>query len=318
VTLKRRKWLYLTVGLAALVALLFFLTREREPYYQGKPLSYWVSQLGQVGSDRIHEEEGKEAVRQIGTNAIPHLLKWLVYEPPLSRPMAERVDSVIEHTPKWIRDRFPDLFKEWLDGEYAYLKPYSSVAAFAVLGTNAEAAIPDLEQLLKDRTKMNTSTVAMYSLAAISTNALPEIAARLVAASPILQISALEAVYFFPSVRTNAQPIVPLIVQCLNSPFIHVRRSAAYTLGFIEEADLSRTAIVVPSLADCFRTTSDDTARATAARALGKHGVQAASAVPVLLQAVHDPNKNVREAVTNALMSIAPWALTNAPAASHQ
>src|SRR4051812_47188734 len=60
--------------LAVLVAIVW--PGEKEPEYQGKKLSYWLEIT-------THEEyvEAREAVRQIGTNALPLLLKWIRYSP---------------------------------------------------------------------------------------------------------------------------------------------------------------------------------------------------------------------------------------------
>ena len=52
---------------------------EREPVYQGKSLSFWLQGYIQGGSyiGVWPEPEVDEAVRQIGTNAIPALLHML-------------------------------------------------------------------------------------------------------------------------------------------------------------------------------------------------------------------------------------------------
>src|SRR5437763_1005229 len=76
--MRRRRLILLLAGCALtaiLVALLW--TRDREPEYQGKFLSQWLAQY------RDHDvEDGAAAagVREIGTKALPWLLKWLRYE----------------------------------------------------------------------------------------------------------------------------------------------------------------------------------------------------------------------------------------------
>jgi len=52
----------------------------RQPSYNGKPLSYWISRyddriLGKVSLRSIDQHEADEALREIGTNALPYLLK---------------------------------------------------------------------------------------------------------------------------------------------------------------------------------------------------------------------------------------------------
>jgi hypothetical protein len=64
------------------VATSWFLHREHEPRYKGRRLSRWLA----LYSDSLATEslgkrqEAEHAVRQIGTNAIPNLLKWLQFE----------------------------------------------------------------------------------------------------------------------------------------------------------------------------------------------------------------------------------------------
>src|SRR5204863_2527633 len=66
---------------------------SEEPNYKGKPLSDWVLpeafRAGQhrrtlAGDDLQLSEEANDAIRHIGTNALPYLLKWVQYEPPRS------------------------------------------------------------------------------------------------------------------------------------------------------------------------------------------------------------------------------------------
>src|SRR5256885_15128646 len=61
---------------ALIVACGFFLwAREREPQYKGRSLTGWLRRY------ESKDGEAAAAVRQIGTNAIPFLLKWMCYEP---------------------------------------------------------------------------------------------------------------------------------------------------------------------------------------------------------------------------------------------
>jgi hypothetical protein len=50
-----------------------------DPLYNGKPLSEWLKVLfrWEYAHGRITNEESKEAVQQIGTNALPLLLNWI-------------------------------------------------------------------------------------------------------------------------------------------------------------------------------------------------------------------------------------------------
>src|SRR5271169_5495899 len=83
---KRGRRVLLILLACGLVVVLFVLVwpREREPEYKGRPLSKWIASYTAKYPDESSPEyrEAAEAVRQIGTNAIPCLLKWLTHENP--------------------------------------------------------------------------------------------------------------------------------------------------------------------------------------------------------------------------------------------
>ncbi len=87
----RRK--YVVLGLVALVIVgmvcLFMFGREREPEYGGMRLSEWVDLIWQPLPKGIRDEraysfrrfdESPIAIRSMGTNALPYLLKMRSYE----------------------------------------------------------------------------------------------------------------------------------------------------------------------------------------------------------------------------------------------
>src|SRR6516165_9242086 len=86
--MEKRKRLLLTLGFTVLaLVLLFALTRTHEPTAHGKPLSYWVEiysgpVIARPATAPQARAEAEAAIKQIGTNAIPFLLKWMDYELP--------------------------------------------------------------------------------------------------------------------------------------------------------------------------------------------------------------------------------------------
>jgi hypothetical protein len=74
---KRRVYLILVVVVLAGVLVAVF-RRDREPEYGGKRLSEWVDGYAM----QIRNAGSNEAIRHIGTNAVPYLLKWIRYETP--------------------------------------------------------------------------------------------------------------------------------------------------------------------------------------------------------------------------------------------
>src|SRR4051812_12829515 len=72
---KRRVVRIVLTGVVVVAAVVLLWPRgEREPEYQGKKLSEWI---GDEGNPRQ-----ADAVRHIGTNALPFLIGWIRYETP--------------------------------------------------------------------------------------------------------------------------------------------------------------------------------------------------------------------------------------------
>src|SRR5712691_7891424 len=90
---------------ALLGGLVWMLSRPTEPAYQGKPLSTWLTNLYGWGGDTNHP--AFVAFREMGTNAIPALLKIMESgDPPLQRMILElnRRQSLV-HFP--LRETWP-------------------------------------------------------------------------------------------------------------------------------------------------------------------------------------------------------------------
>jgi HEAT repeat protein len=113
----------------------------RQPSYNGKPLSYWLSRyenriLGKAALNPSEQQEADKAVREIGTNAIPYLLK-----------LAGRKDSAL-------KKRMLSIYKRqrWLklsihDAQFYRIE---ATCGFAALREKAKLAVPGLIRLLKD------------------------------------------------------------------------------------------------------------------------------------------------------------------------
>ena len=116
--------------------------RASEPSYNGKPLSEWLLILkigGTSAGERVADDtEAREAVRQIGTNAIPTLLDILGANDQSKGWVLSKLKSKgfreMYHNPNVPTDDLHD----------------TGVMAFGLLGTNAIPAIPKIKKLLGD------------------------------------------------------------------------------------------------------------------------------------------------------------------------
>src|SRR5262245_29543566 len=76
-----RPFRFILVATIAIISLAEWkMFAPRQPSYNGKPLSYWLSRyenriLGKGALNSNEQQEADKAVREIGTNAIPYLLK---------------------------------------------------------------------------------------------------------------------------------------------------------------------------------------------------------------------------------------------------
>jgi len=103
--MKKRRVIMVVVGclvLAAAAALLGL--REREPRYNGRTLSEWLARYNPAwdrdDGGRTTSENAAEAVKHIGTNALPWLVRWIRYEP---RPWEVKLHFLTRKLPQVIR-----------------------------------------------------------------------------------------------------------------------------------------------------------------------------------------------------------------------
>ena len=201
---KHRLFLVL-VALAVLVAVLAVVLRPApEPEYGGKKLSEWVERLVRHSWEGP-DVEAEEAVRQIGTNAIPFLLQWIQYEPPAWK---STLYVAIDKVRRW--PRFTSAH-----GDKQFHRRYASVYAFKVLGAGATAAVPTLSKVLNDHKQWLSSVNAVRALAYIGKDAQPALVAGLT--NQEKQIRSLAALYMQLN-ASKAQPRLLDMVILLNDP----------------------------------------------------------------------------------------------------
>lgn len=133
------------------------LNRSDEPMYQGRALSGWLSIYASHGDDvesSSEMTEAENAVRNIGTNAIPYLLSWVRYESPIWRDK--------------LRRRFTDSpsIQNLIEGS-AHRKAGNSIHGFKIVGTNAVSAVPELTVLMCDTNSPMASKRAVLALSGL-------------------------------------------------------------------------------------------------------------------------------------------------------
>lgn len=181
-----------------------------EPNYAGKSLGAWLADHDRNGQ---FSEAATEALRKIGTNAIPALLARLVYvRPPFGAPA---------------RDVNMDALR-----------------GFITLGEQAIPALPQLFTLM-DSTNQGLAQFAMMSACNTGSNAMPFFLKGLTNDFPDVRSEAIQNLTEgtgaqFPELRKQA---VPLLIKLLNDPDEDVRQSVTNALKVLDPQAATKTGI---------------------------------------------------------------------------
>ena len=132
----------------ALSCLVLLIGTHAEPRYQARSLSHWLLEYRtNQFSNAVACRASADAVRQIGTNALPCLLKWARYNEPKWRT---RLYTQIWKI-KW------NLPKPWIFRLSLHLRPCRperpdalARAGFEILGPAAEPALTELISVISD------------------------------------------------------------------------------------------------------------------------------------------------------------------------
>ncbi|MEI7732670.1 MAG: HEAT repeat domain-containing protein [Verrucomicrobiota bacterium] len=260
----KMKWWLVGVGLLALLAghrLLFW-----EPSCNGHRLSEWVALYGGYTYTDDHwatAREAEDAIRQIGRPAIPFLVRWVSTEP--REPVREICNDLTGWFARWIpsHSTLAVLRRRFTDGPVH--RCYGAIAAFGVLGTNADSAVPALASVahlpvdnpwenhdpywgLEHNALPNRR--AAFALANIGPAALPILLDLATNGSANLRCDVL---YLLSQMGTNALPALPLLLQSLNEYTNRAGWIAARTLGMLR----LEPGVVIPALTNALERRKD-------------------------------------------------------------
>jgi len=233
-----RKWVVMIAASAALVSTLAvvlpLLNPEPEPSYNGRTLSEWLKMSRRPAVTEGFPGEATLAVRSIGTNALPFLLKWIRYELP---PWREKLLTLATR---------PVAGKTLSEGKVVYgnsliLGKSTRLAklaelGFVILNTNAVSAIPDLEALMKGNQSPVVRRRAIYALGEIGGPSIPALTNALADIKQPNRCEIIEAIYaverMSPARYSNIYrgACLPALTWALNDPDTWVRRQATITL----------------------------------------------------------------------------------------
>jgi hypothetical protein len=164
---KRKRLIIIICGfLAAVILGALLWPREREPEYNGEPLSSWLAQCN--SNSRTEAEGAREIIRQNATSVLPFLVHWIQYEKPSWRKATQRTASKLP--PLILNNRC----LQWLLEDGAEVRASAAVDGFGVLSPQAEAAIPSLLYLAENTKNPQTSYCAWISIVRIDPTRTPK------------------------------------------------------------------------------------------------------------------------------------------------
>lgn len=210
--------------LAGMAGLLAWRTAgSREPAFAGRPLSSWLDHhvpssaanppYGSPGWDRADE-----AIRSIGTNAIPTLLKMI-----RARDRPPFVLKLMELARRLGFTRMKYRPAMWRHEEATY--------AFELLGTNAANAVPELIRIYEQNISASSHQAAAQSLGHIGPGAraaLPALIRRFTHTNGVMRFQAVSAVM---KIGGEPEVVVPALTRALQDPNGSVRWNAMVGLS---------------------------------------------------------------------------------------
>jgi HEAT repeat protein len=274
--LNQRKlvWAGIVVGLILVGLCLISVQTRNEPVYQGKTLTQWLKQLddgdafGISSSSRPtftrKQTEAAEAIRAIGTNALPFLMED-IHAHPSEKAAAFKVKREIDSITTWF-------FRGRLNlgglGEITSEDRvrWRAAQGLSALGPLVKPAIPELTRLLFTNYFHSSIKEAAYALAGIG----PEGVAVLTNAPGKEEWSGMCAIWALGQHLATGTNAIPFLINATTSSSEGTACGAIQVLGLFH-IDPEH---VIPALKSAL-SSSNSAVRGDAARALAEFGVEA-------------------------------------------
>jgi HEAT repeat protein len=218
-------------GLAWLMIALLW--NQREPSYEGRTLSKWLEIWGPIRKNLTTQDASDcaNAVRHIGSNAVPFLLRML---------------ATPDSAPAW-KQRLEDLAGKQKIVTFKFAKPSDirmrGQMGLYILGPDAKSAVPELIRMYNSGI-MPEFTFA-YLLGAIGPYAKPAIPKLLVTSkSATNELEQATAIQALGKIHSDASNVVPTLITYLTDKSKVVQAASAIALGEYE----SNAKAAVPAL----------------------------------------------------------------------
>ena len=297
----------------ALLAVMLFVDHSVEPRYNDIPLSKWIAlhqahqlrrlpflQSSQAPEDP-REREAEEAIRHMGPQALPLLVKWIDARPsPWKHTLAKQIVGRRGAPRGSFADRLLVLLDPWKDQK----RRVTAYNAFVILGSAAIPAIPDLVNIASN-SRSPGSDQAANVLVGLGTPGVSALLYVLRSNESVRQ--RIRVMNGLGWIGPGAASAVTAIIPYLKDPDMELAAASATALGRIRE----HPDLAVPALIAAL----DDPrylVRQSAAKALGEFGAVARQVVPKLISLLATPDYVFGQAVERTLQQVGPEDMTNA------
>ena len=187
--------------------------REREPVYQGKPLSSWLRAYDALEQPQ-QVREAHEAVNQAGTNAIPTLLRLL-----------RARDSALKVKLMALAQR-----QHFIKVEYTPATVWNWVAPFAFgeSGAKAQNTVPELVEIANGDISPASKTGAIMALGCIGPSAKEAVPSLLRWATNANANVRSSSIVALSNIGAEPDRVVPVLINAVHDP--NFRTSAVLAL----------------------------------------------------------------------------------------
>jgi HEAT repeat protein len=269
---RRKLWILHSCAIALI--LITTLWREREPRYEDHSLLEWIAiaDHGDKNSE-YSERDALEAVRHIGTNAIPFLIKCIGYR---ERPWQTRLGSLCYKLPEKIANPLSHLVEG--NGAQRQLTAFSGLY---ILGSDARTALPALTNLLTQPSLVDYCMPVLIQIGGDGLTAVLNVVTN--QASPFRRA----AIGSLVGLDTN-RPLDQVIVSTLTNSLADTNRELAFYAAQILCRHHSEKELAMKTLVDALQIT-DKKLRSSAISHL-RISLRLGYSVPALLQFLQDTN----------------------------
>jgi HEAT repeat protein len=282
----------LTFLFTAVVVLVVRLLCPGEPFYQGKPLTFWLGgdfpdnmEVGLDSGNQAEREQARVAVQAMGNTALPYMVQMIA-----EKPWAPEWPTRSSWSRQLLRKSGFEKKLE-ISRTRAYHRRRLAEAGFEVLRADAAPAVPALIRLLEDPSEdvRGTAATCLGHVGAGAREAVPALLAHL---------DDVKCTEYDKAVRRDFGIVPTEDERLINADLVAARVERA--LARIPH----NPAMEVPSLIEFLRKPADGSVFYRTLLRLAKAREEAESAVPAIVPLLNHRDWRVRNAATNALTAI--------------